>query len=83
MKVKKVQIDVKRRKFLKFLFFGGISLVLGGFITRVFGIGEDDSKYALPIRSYKVLEKDDKLIFYNSKGHKLFSISDSGDLEVS
>ncbi len=76
-------VDLKRRNFLKYLFFGGASLVFGGFITRIFGIGEDDSKYALPIRSYKVLEKDDKLIFYNSKGHKLFSVSDNGDLEVS
>lgn len=81
--MKKTALDLKRRKFLKFLLFGGVAFVLGGFITRIFGIGEDDSKYALPIRSYKVLEKDDKLIFYNSKGHKLFSVSDNGDLEVS
>lgn len=81
--MKKTKIDLKRRKFLKFLFFGAGSLFLGGFITRIFGIGEDDSKYALPIRSYKVLEKDNQLIFYNSKGHKLFSISDSGDMEIS
>lgn len=79
----KQKLNIKRRKFLKFLLFGAGSLALGGFITRIFGIGEDDSKYALPIRSYKVLEKDDKLIFYNSKGHKLFSVSDNGDLEVS
>lgn len=81
--MKKTKIDLKRRKFLKFLLFGGLSFIVGGFITRIFGIGEDDSKYALPIRSYKVLEKDDQLIFYNSKGHKLFSVSDNGDLEVS
>lgn len=79
----KTKIDQKRRNFLKIILFSGGSLVLGGFVTRVFGIAEDDSKYALPIRSYKVLEKDDQLIFYNSKGHKLFSVSDNGDLEVS
>lgn len=81
--MKQKTVDLKRRKFLKYILFGGVSLIFGGFLTRIFGIGEDDSKYALPIRSYKVLEKDDQLIFYNRKGHKLFSVSDNGDLEVS
>lgn len=74
--------NIKRRNFLKYLFFGGITLFFGGFVTRIFGIGEDDSKYALPIRSYKVLEKNDQLIFYSSKGHKLFTVSDNGDFVV-
>jgi len=81
--MKKTAIDIKRRKFLKFLAFGSLAFIFGGLITRIFGIGEDESKNALPLRSYKVLEKNDQLIFYNSKGHKLFSVSDSGDLEVS
>ena len=82
-KMKQKKVNLKRRKFLKFLAFGSGAFILGGFITRIFGIGEDDSKYALPIRSYKVLEKDDQLIFYNSKGHKLFTVSDDGSLEIS
>lgn len=76
-------IDLKRRKFLKYLFFGGISLFIGGFITRVFGIGEDESKYALPIRNFKVLEKDDRLIFYSRRGRRLFTVSDDGEMEIS
>ncbi len=81
--MKKTALNLKRRKFLKFLAFGSLAFIFGGLITRIFGIGEDESKYALPIRSYKVLEKQDKLIFYNSKGHKLFTVSDNGDLELS
>ncbi len=80
--MKKAALNLKRRNFLKVLLFGSGSLVLGGFVTRVFGIGEDDSKYALPIRDYKVLEKNDVLIFYNSKGHRLFTVSDNGDFVV-
>ncbi len=81
--MKEKKLDLKRRKFLKFLAFGSGAFLLGGFITRIFGIGEDESKYAQPLRSYKVLEKNDQLIFYNSKGHKLFTVSDNGDLELS
>lgn len=77
------KVNLKRRQFLKYIFFGGGTLLLGGFITRLFGIGEDESKYALPVRSFKLLEKNDKLIFYNRKGHRLFTISDNGDMEVS
>ena len=78
----KPKINTKRRSFLKVILFGAGSLFLGGIISSIFRIGEDDSRYALPIRSYKVLEKDNALIFFNSKGQKLFTVDDNGDFVV-
>ena len=82
MRPKRAQINLNRRNFLKVAMFGLGSLFLGGIISSIFRIGEDDSRYALPIRSYKVLEKDNALIFFNSKGQKLFTVDDNGDFIV-
>lgn len=75
-------LDEKRRKFLKFLAFGSGAFLLGGLITRLSGFGEREDKNALPLRKFRVLEKDSELIFYNREGHKLFTVSDDGDLEI-
>ena len=80
--MKKLKLNVKRRKFLKFAFFGAVTFLLGGVITRLSGIGEREDKNALPLRKFRVLEKDSGLVFYNREGHKLFTVSDDGDLEI-
>lgn len=80
--MKEKKLNLKRRKFLKFLAFGAGTFLLGGFITRLSGFGEREDKYALPLRKFRVLEKDSELIFYNREGHKLFTVSDDGDLEI-
>ena len=78
-----MKINQKRRKFLKLLAFGSGTFLLGGFLTKISGLGESPLKYAVRLRNFAVLEKDKELIFYDSKGHRLFSVSDSGDLEIS
>ena len=76
-------LDEKRRKFLKLALFSTGSFLLGGIITRLSGIGEDPTKNAVSLRKFKVLEKDDQLIFYSSNGHRLFTVSDDGSMEIS
>lgn len=81
--MKKKELDLKRRKFLKFLAFGTGAFILGGFITRLSGFGEREDKYALPLRKFRVLEKDHELVFYSREGHRLFTVSDDGSMEIS
>lgn len=75
-------VNLKRRNFLKFLVLGSGAFVLGGFLTKISGIGEDPLKKAVRLRNFEVLDKDKELIFYNNKGHRLFTVYDNGDLEI-
>lgn len=82
MKTKEQKINFKRRNFLKVLAMGTGAFFLGGFFTRISGIGEDPLKKAVRLKNYEVLDKGKELIFYNDKGHRLFTVYNDGDLEL-
>lgn len=81
--MKQQKINLKRRNFLKVFAMGIGAFFLGGIFTRISGIGEDPLKKAVRLKNYEVLDKGKELIFYNEKGHRLFTVHDDGDLEIS
>lgn len=80
--MKKQKINLKRRNFLKLLALGSGVFILGGFFTRISGIGEDPLKKAVRLKNFEVLDHGNKLIFYSDKGHRLFTVYNDGDMEL-
>jgi hypothetical protein len=77
------KVQKSRRNFLKLILLGSGGLLLGKFLgsgllslftrqSKDFQVGDD----------FKVVEQKNKLIFYNKKGTKIFTIDQEGTLEV-
>lgn len=69
-----------RRNFLKFIFFGALVLSLG----RVFSFLKlkDESSEGRIGENFRASEENGKLVFANRKGEKVFTINDSGEMEI-
>jgi hypothetical protein len=72
-------MNQSRRKFLKFLLIG-----TGLFLARKFlpiKFWESKEK-ELEFGNFKIVEEGDKLIFFNQKGEKVFTLNKEGEIEV-
>lgn len=72
-----------RRRFLKLVALGSgaalISKIAGDKLFSSFGGNEHEIGNS---KGFKVEEKGNKLVFFNRKGNKLFTLSDEGEMEI-
>jgi hypothetical protein len=72
-------MNQNRRKFLKFLLIGtGLFLIWKYFPIKFGGLREKEMKFG----NFRVVEEGDKLIFFNQKGEKIFTLNKEGEIEV-
>jgi hypothetical protein len=83
-----------RRKFLRLLLISGGVLIfvkffgskLFSFLSSLFGQQEDFSEKGTSVKmlgeDFKVLESENKLVFFNKKGEEIFSIDQEGAIEI-
>lgn len=73
-------MNESRRNFLKFIFFGAIFLSF----SRIFSFLKLDNKTAEAKvgDNFKSYEENGKLVFANRKGEKVFTVNDSGEMEI-
>jgi signal peptidase I len=72
-------MNQNRRKFLKFLLIGtGLLLIWKYFPIKLGGPEKKEIKYG----DFKIVEEGDKLIFFNQKGERVFTLNKEGEIEV-
>ena len=74
------EVNDNRRKFLKFISFGAVALFAWRFLDWL-NLKEKNQ----PLRAgenFTTQEAEDKLIFFNKKGEKIFSINEEGEMEI-
>jgi hypothetical protein len=72
-------MNQNRRKFLKFLLIGtGLLLIWKYFPIKLGSSEKKEMKYG----NFKIVEEGDKLIFFNQKGEKVFTLNKEGEIEV-
>jgi hypothetical protein len=72
-------MNQNRRKFLKFLLIGTGLLLIWKYFPIKFGRSEQkEIKYG----NFKIVEEGDKLIFFNQKGEKIFTLNKEGEIEI-
>lgn len=73
-------MNENRRNFLKFIFVGAIALSLG----RIFGFLKlgDQATEAKVGENFNAREENGKIVFANRKGEKVFTVNDSGEMEI-
>lgn len=73
-------MNENRRNFLKFIFVGAIAIFAG----RVLGFLklENSATEAKIGDNFNTREENGKIVFANKKGEKVFTINDSGEMEI-
>jgi hypothetical protein len=72
-------MNQNRRKFLKFLLVGtGLFLIWKCLPIKLAGSGEKEIKFG----DFRAVEEGDKLIFFNQKGERVFTLNKDGEIEV-
>jgi hypothetical protein len=72
-------MNQSRRKFLKFLLIGtGLLLIWKHFPIKFWESKGKEFEFG----NFKIVEEGDKLIFFNQKGEKVFTLNKEGEIEV-
>lgn len=73
------KMNQNRRKFLKFLLIGSGLLLIWKYLPIKFGGSrEKEMKFG----NFRVVEEGDKLIFFNQRGEKIFTLNREGEIEI-
>ena len=75
-----IKVNDNRRKFLGFICFGAVAVFLWRFFDWL--NLKDKAQPVTVGDNFKAQETDGKLIFFNKKGEKIFSINDEGEMEI-
>lgn len=73
-------MNESRRNFLKFIFLGAVVLSFGRFFN--FLKPKETFAEGRVGENFKTREENGKLVFTNSRGDKVFSVTDSGEMEI-
>lgn len=75
-------MNQNRRNFLRFILIGTGVFVIGKLLASNLPLFKSQEKELSLGEKFKVTEEGGKLIFFNQKGEKIFTLNEEGEIEV-